>query len=283
MIIDCHVHLNRYWEKQPETLDERVLELERQMKRNRVDIALILTSFLNSDARPCLDDIVKVTSEKKHLWVVAGISYQGLDSTDWNTLRGYLKNGLVRGLKLYPGYEPFFPSDPKLRVVYELAEEFEVPVMVHCGDTFNPKGRLKYAHPLNIDEVAVDFPRVKFVICHLGNPWFDDTMEVIYKNSNVYADISGLVLGDFSDRYERFMCKKFEGFLVVGVEPSKVLYGTDWPIASMESYLRFVDDLHIPSNEKSQILFHNAAALFKLSPEHSMIGNNNKRFSIFSR
>lgn len=281
MIIDCHVHLNRYWEEQPEMLAERLIELERQMKRNRIDIALVLSSCISNPARPSIDEIVEATKEKKHLWVVAGISYFALDNFDWTGLRKHLQDGYVRGIKLYPGYEPYFPDDRKLRVVYELAEEFDVPVMIHCGDTFSPKGRLKYAHPLNVDEVAVDFPRVNFIICHLGNPWFDDTMEVIYKNNNVHADISGLVLGDFSDRYERFMRKKFEGFLLIGIEPSKVLYGTDWPIATMESYLRFVEDLRMPSNEKAQMLFHNSAKLFKLTPDYSLIGAPQKRFSIF--
>ncbi len=281
MIVDCHVHLNRYWEKQPHTLAERLAELEKNMKRNRIDIAMILTSGLTNESRPTIDDIVEATKDKKHLWVVAGVSYLNIDKQDWDGLRTYLRNGYVRGLKLYPGYEPFYPSDKKLRPVYELAEEFDVPVMIHCGDTFSPSGRLKYAHPLHVDDAAVDFPRVKFVICHLGNPWFDDTMEVIYKNNNVYTDISGLVLGDFSERYERYMCKKFEGFLLVGVEPSKVLYGTDWPIASMESYLRFVEDLRMPSAEKAQMLFHNSAALFKLTPDLSFIANGKNGFSVF--
>jgi predicted TIM-barrel fold metal-dependent hydrolase len=281
MIVDCHVHLNRYWEKQPGTLLERLKELEKNMKRNRVDIAMILTSGLVDSSRPSIDEMVEATKDKKHLWVVAGISYLSIDKFNWQGLQSHLKNGLVRGLKLYPGYEPFYPNDKKLRPVYELAEEFDVPVMIHCGDTFSPSGRLKYAHPLHVDDAAVDFPRVKFVICHLGNPWFDDTMEVIYKNKNVYTDISGLVLGDFSERYERYMCKKFEGFLLVGVEPSKVLYGTDWPIASMESYLRFVEDLRMPSSEKAQILFHNSATLFKLSKDYSFIANSKNGLSVF--
>lgn len=281
MIVDCHVHLNRYWEEQPGTLAERIDALEQAMKRNRIDMAMILSSYVVNVARPSIDDIVLAIKDKKHLRVVAGIPFATIEHQNWDSLREHLRLDHVRGLKLYPGYEPFYPSDKKLRPVYELAEEFNVPVMIHCGDTFNPGARLKYAHPLNVDDAAVDFPRVNFIICHLGNPWFDDTMEVIYKNSNVYTDISGLVLGGFSDRYERYLCKKFESFLLAGVEPSKVLYGTDWPIASMESYLRFVDNLRMPSNEKAQLLFSNAANLFKLTKESSLIASDQKRFFSF--
>lgn len=60
---------------------------------------------------------------------------------------------------------------------------------------------MRISHPPHVDDVAVDSPNLKAVICHVGNPWIRDCMEVVYRN--VYADISGLVLGDFSDRFEQ--------------------------------------------------------------------------------
>jgi predicted TIM-barrel fold metal-dependent hydrolase len=170
----------------------------------------------------------------------------------------------VRGLKLYPGYEPFYPNDVKFAPLYDLAAEMNVPVMIHSGDTFTPKGKLKYSHPLHVDEAAVDFPDVNFVICHLGSPWFRDCMEVVYKNKNVYTDISGLVLGDFSDRFESYMRKQLQEMLVYGVEPDKVLFGTDWPISSMESYIDFIEELSIPEKDRKKIMYGNAANLFRL-------------------
>jgi predicted TIM-barrel fold metal-dependent hydrolase len=115
-----------------------------------------------------------------------------------------------------------------------------------------------------VDDVAVDHPDVNFIICHLGNPWFRDCMEVVYKNSNVYTDISGLVLGDFTDRFESYMHKQLQEMLTYGVESDNVLFGTDWPISSMESYLQFVEELRIPDKERQKILWENAAKLFKL-------------------
>jgi uncharacterized protein len=177
----------------------------------------------------------------------------------------------VRGLKLYPGYEPFYPSDEILHPVYELAEEFDVPVMIHTGDTYSPTGKIKYSHPINVDEVAVDFPRVNFVICHLGNPWTRDAMEVVYKNENVYTDISGLVLGDFTDRFEVFMRKQLQEMILFGVNPDSVLYGTDWPICTMETYIKFMRELKLPLAEKKKIFWENGAKLFKFSPDDSQL------------
>jgi hypothetical protein len=264
MIIDCHTHINNYHNEEVESLKGCLDALQREMRRNRVDVALVLTSYKVTPGRPSTHDAVRATRDLPNLYIVAGISYVDFSVEELNSLRGYLREGSVRGLKLYPGYEPFYPSDPKLDPVYALAAEMHVPVMIHCGDTFTPKGKLKYAHPLHVDDVAVDHPDVNFIICHLGNPWFRDCMEVVYKNSNVYTDISGLVLGDFTDRFESYMHKQLQEMLTYGVESDNVLFGTDWPISSMESYLQFVEELRIPDKERQKILWENAAKLFKL-------------------
>lgn len=269
MIIDCHTHVNNYQDESQDRLQENLEKLQREMRRNRVDMALILTSYKNVPGRPSTRAVVEVTRDLKNLYVVAGISYLEFRVELLDELREYLQEGSVRGLKLYPGYQPFYPSDPKLEPVYSLAEEFQVPVMIHTGDTYSPRGKVKFSHPLNIDEVAVDHPNVNFVLCHVGNPWVRDCMEVVYKNSNAYTDISGLVLGNFSDRFEKFMRTQIQEMLLYGVQPEKVLYGTDWPISEMDSYLLFMEELKLPNRDKQKILYDNAAKLFKLSAKDS--------------
>ncbi len=213
--------------------------------------------------RPSTRDVVNATRHLNNIYVVAGISYLNFTQEYLDEVREYLKEGSVRGLKLYPGYEPFYPFDPKLEPVYALAEEFGVPVMIHSGDTYDPKGKVKYAHPLHVDDVAVDHRNVNFVICHIGNPWIRDCMEVVYKNKNVYTDISGLVLGDFTDRFERYMRQQLHDMLLYGVEADNVLFGTDWPISSMESYLEFMEEIKLPPKDMNKIMYENAAKLFK--------------------
>jgi predicted TIM-barrel fold metal-dependent hydrolase len=269
VIIDCHTHINNYHNEDEDLIHERIELLQAEMRRNRVDIALILTSYKIRPGRPSTEVAVKATRHLGNVFIVAGISYASLNPGELEGLREFLKEGSVRGLKLYPGYEPYYPADSKLEPVYALAEEFQVPVMIHSGDTYTPKGKVKYSHPLHIDEVAVDHPNVNFIICHIGNPWIRDCMEVVYKNQNVYTDISGLVLGNFSDRFESYMLKQLQEILLYGVEADNVLYGTDWPISSMESYLRFMDELKIPEPEKRKIYYENAARLFNLSAASS--------------
>ena len=264
MIIDCHTHLNRYEEGQWATLPERYAELKRDMRANRVDHAFVLSSYKVNEARPSTREILEVVGDDPQISVIAGVSYYDYRAADVADLRLMLSEGRIRGLKLYPGYEAFYVHDARMRVVYELAGEYGVPVMIHTGDTFDPKGKVKYAHPLEVDEVAVDFRDVTFVICHLGNPWVTDAMEVIYKNDNVVGDISGFTLGHFDERFEQYMLQKVKEAIIFAGDPSSLLFGTDWPIAQMSGYLRFVRNLGLSEEETELILWKNAARIFNL-------------------
>ncbi|TAK60483.1 MAG: amidohydrolase [Bacteroidetes bacterium] len=264
MIIDCHTHLNNYHNEEQESLATSLENLQREMRKNRVTISLVLTSYKITPGRPSTRSVVEATRHLNSIYVVAGINYYTFHKDELIELREYIREGKVRGLKIYPGYQEFYPNDAKLEPLFELAQEMEIPLMVHTGDTFTPKGKIKYSHPLHCDDLAVDHPKLKIVICHLGNPWFRDCMEVVYKNANVYTDFSGLVLGNFTDRFEQYMAKQLHEMIVWGLEPDKCLYGSDWPISSMESYLDFMDEIKIPVKDKRKIMFENSVRLFKI-------------------
>jgi uncharacterized protein len=264
MIIDIHTHLNNYDPEDCPPLEQRVERLEQSMQDNDVDFALVLSSYEVNANRPSTRELVDALQDKDHFAVAAGISFLNYRERDLREISDYLRAGQVKALKLYPGYEPFYPYDRRCQVIYDLAMEFDVPVMIHTGDTYTPRAKLRYTHPLNVDDVAVDNPGLKLVICHLGNPWFRDCMEVVYKNSNVWADISGLVLGDFTDQFERFMLAQVREMIVYAGEPRYLLYGTDWPICRMRSYLKFIDGLALSDEHKEMILWKNAVDLYRL-------------------
>jgi predicted TIM-barrel fold metal-dependent hydrolase len=256
--------LNRYEDEEPAALHDRYRLLRDEMDENSVDYAIVLSSYKVNDRRPGVDEILEVTKDDPHIGVVAGVSYLHYRAADLAHLRLLLRDKRIIGLKLYPGYEPFYVHDARLRVVYELAGEFQVPVMIHTGDTFDPRGKIKYSHPIEVDEVAVDYPDVTFVICHLGNPWVTDAMEVIYKNENVVGDISGFTLKHFEERFERFMLDQVREVVTYAGNPHSILYGTDWPISGMQSYLRFVEKLDLSDEERKLVLYENAVRVFHL-------------------
>lgn len=264
MIIDCHTHLNNYHEDKVRDIDACLDQLEQDMADSGTDAAFVLTSYKVTPHRPSTAAVVEKIRDRTNIFAVAGISFLHYKQRDLREVADFLEAGLVKGLKMYPGYEPFYPHDGRCKVIYDLAREFDVPVMFHSGDTYSPTGKVRYSHPLHIDDVAVDNPGMKIVICHIGNPWIRDCMEVVYKNEHVYADISGLTLGDFSDRFEKYMLDQVRELITYAGEPKYLLYGTDWPIATMKSYRKFVKTLDISDEERELIMWKNAANLFKI-------------------
>lgn len=188
------------------------------------------------------------------------LNQQGLDE-----LEQLVQQPEAVGIKIYLGYYPYYAYDPIYQPVYELAKQYKVPVVFHTGDTYSERGLLKYAHPLTIDEVAVAHREVNFMMAHLGDPWVLDGIEVVYKNRNVFADLSGLIVGDASecDRMGRhpLAFAHLRQALAYGDHYEKILFGTDWPLAPVAPYLQFVQEL-IPSPYHDAVFYHTALEVF---------------------
>ncbi|GIP31103.1 amidohydrolase family protein [Paenibacillus sp. J2TS4] len=190
-------------------------------------------------------------------------SSEGQDELD--RIEARLRQDFVAGIKLYAGYYHYYVYDAIYGPVYELAKQYRLPVVIHSGDTYSSEGLLKYSHPLTIDELAVQHRDIHFMICHLGDPWVMDAAEVVHKNANVYADLSGLVVGD-SAQFDRFMKEPlfmdhFRRALIYADHYDKMLFGTDWPLAPIDVYIDFVERL-IPEAYHEQVFYSNALQVF---------------------
>jgi len=275
MLIDCHVHLNRYGENDAPTLEARAAALLGKMHEHGVAHAVCLTSYTVNETRPHVDEVIRVLGGDPRVTVIEGLRWRDpAERTDLFNLEQRLRAGSVRGIKLYPGYDRYAIDDPSLESVFRIAAKHDVPVMIHCGDTYSKHAKVRQAHPLLVDDVAVDYPDVKFVICHLGNPWFQDTAQVLYKNENVYADISGLTLGDFHYEFERYMLQRVKDMIMYMGDPGRqLMYGTDWPLAGMRGYKKFFDSLELPDEARENIAWRTAARLFRI--DTSLLGPGN--------
>ncbi|MBE5781196.1 MAG: hypothetical protein E7328_05180 [Clostridiales bacterium] len=177
-----------------------------------------------------------------------------------------LKTDHCVGLKVYAGYQFFYVNDPIYHPFYELAEHYNVPVVIHTGDTANPAAKVKYSHPLTVDDAAVDFPRVQFVMAHYGNPFIIEATEVAKKNPNVSIDLSGMAVGeigpeDFSARYGGYV-QHLRTWMAYLDAYEKLMYGTDWPLADMQSYLRLMQSI-VPEQHHKAVFYENALRVFK--------------------
>ncbi|HEU0052928.1 MAG TPA: amidohydrolase family protein [Longimicrobium sp.] len=264
MIIDCHTHLNRYTPDLPDTLEARHALLRREMDANAVAYALVISSYDVTPDRPPTDEVLDRLADDPRLGVIAAATAEMVRAGDYSALRELVRTRPVKALKLYPGYVPVALTDERMRPFYELAEEADLPVMIHTGDTYERSSRVRFAHPLAVDDVAVEFRRVRFVMAHMGNPWFLDAAEVVYKNDNVFGDVSGLTLGAFEPRFAAFARTKLNEAVAFINDPTKLMFGTDWPIAELGSYLRFVETLELTDEEREGMMWRNAARVFRI-------------------
>ena len=268
MLIDCHVHLNNYYTENGDNrrpTEENVHRLWDAMAANGVDHAVVLTSYKVNVDRPSVEHVLEILAEDPRTTVVEGLRWRSDHRTDLFHMEERIRDGLVKGIKLYPGYDLYAIDDPSLEAVFRIAAKHDVPVMIHCGDTYARNAKVRMAHPLLVDDIAVDYPDVRFVICHLGNPWFQDTAEVLYKNDNVYADISGLTLGDFDYEFERYLVTRVKDMIAYMGDPSRqIMYGSDWPLVEMEPYVKFLEGLDFPEGAREHIAWQTAAELFKI-------------------
>ncbi len=169
----------------------------------------------------------------------------------------------VVGIKIYAGYYHYYVYDKIYEPVYELASNYNLPVVIHSGDTYSERGLLKYSHPLTVDELAVTHRDINFVIAHMGCPWIMDAAEVTYKNENVFADISGIIVEDnaldqcldeplFLDHIKR-------GLIYTGFE--KYFFGSDWPLIKIKPFVEFAKKI-VPEKYHREFFYENAVTVF---------------------
>lgn len=185
-----------------------------------------------------------------------------------------LAQGLARGIygaiKINLGFMHVHADDPRLMPLYALAREFDIPVLFHSGDTGWHRSKLKYAHPLSLDEVIVDHPDVNFVLVHSGNPWFTDAAVLAAKNHNVWLELSSIIEGSLSDVSQatlgRLMVEPIRWMLDYTGKPERFLFGSGWPSVDYPGYVAACASA-IDEQYHRQVFFDNAARLFKWTEE----------------
>jgi hypothetical protein len=240
MIIDCHTHIGRN-----QHIDFLVDQLLKSMDEAKIDKSLVFAGELNNISNEYLLDAIG--PHRDRLMAVAaaspmsrrgGLLGEGVKE-EAKIISDLYGEGKIVACKFYTGYDHFYPYDEIIQDYLISFEEIHCPVIFHSGDCLCSANhaKLKYAHPLHIDEVAVDYPGINFIIAHIGFPWHRDAAEVVYKNKNVFADISGFVYGSFGLNSESSFHKMLEEVLDITGNSDKLLFGTDCPISDQSSYV----------------------------------------------
>jgi len=161
-------------------------------------------------------------------------------------------------VKLHPVHQLFKPNSytenggsyKKLSDVYEYAESNRMTVTFHTGTSVFPRARIKYGDPILLDDVAVDFPKLKIVMAHGGRPfWTQQAFFLIRRHQNVYLDISGIPPNRLLEYFPRLL-----------EISDKTIFGSDWPTMGVESIGHNVQQLlglGLPEQLMTKILYTN--------------------------
>lgn len=176
--------------------------------------------------------------------------------------RRLLAGGGVRGLKLHPPSQQFFPNDRVAYPLYEVFAEARLPVLFHTGHSGMGAGmpggggiRLKYGAPMPIDDVAVDFPDMPIVMAHPSFPWQDEAISIALHKPQVYIDLSG-----WSPKYFSPTLIQYANTLL----RHKVLFGSDYPYLTPHRWLADFEKIGIREEVRPLVLKENAARLLGL-------------------
>jgi uncharacterized protein len=178
-------------------------------------------------------------------------------------------SGAIKGLKLHPPLQQFFPSDRIAYSLYEVFAEARLPVLFHTGHsgigTGLPGGggiRLKFGNPMHIDDVAVDFPDLPIIMAHPSFPWQDEAISICLHKPNVYIDLSG-----WSPKYFSPTLVQYANTLL----KTKVMFGSDYPLITPDRWLADFEKIAIRDEVRPLILKENAIRLLGLKKAEESI------------
>jgi len=166
----------------------------------------------------------------------------------------------IRCLKIHPPHQchaanAYTEGLEALGRIYRRCEERGLPVLVHTGTSIFPGARSKWGNPMELDDVAIDFPKLTIVMAHGGRPlWMEEAFFILRRHPNVYLELSGIPPARLLEYFPRLAD--------IG---HKTIWGTDWPSPGVHDLRKNLDAfraLPLPAELQRAILSDTSLRLF---------------------
>jgi uncharacterized protein len=275
MNIDIHVHpafyeaINKDADK--EEYRHSVLDVHKngiaslqhifnQMKCANLDKLVLLPE----DYTSCEGDVVVSNYEIKSIVDLAPEKFIGFASIDpfredaLEELEKAFKEYNLKGLKLHLGRLKIYPMNERLKSIYELCIRYNKPIIFHSGFSWEPNSISKYTHPLEFEEVAINYPRLRICLAHFGWPWVKETSMLMLKYPNVYADTGILYFDSAREFYNQVFTKDIP---ITWIERSlrhQIMFGSNNPRFEQIRMVEALKELGLSKNSLELIMGENA-------------------------
>lgn len=188
------------------------------------------------------------------------------DVVDLERLRTEYQMGQLGGMgELGIQYEGIAVDDPRMTPIFDMAEEFRVPVLIHHHGTAGPSTafRIALGHPEQLEEILVGRPNLRLIIEASGFPFLEETIALMYRYPNVYGDLSLW-------KYPTEAARKYLDDLVTAGLGKRLMFASD-----QGQYPEVIDELidlvdsaeNLSANQKEDIFYNNAARFLRLAKD----------------
>jgi len=231
MIIDAHIHIPVISENR--TIEQSKALLLEELQKDKADYAILIPDNYPESVIGDVPTCLKLVQNTPQLFLMGTIDLEKQGSEWIKELANLIDQNKIVGMKIFPGHEPFYPTDRRLDAVYELCQETETPMVIHTGINPGHPEVAQYNDPKHIVAVAERYPGMKIILAHFFWPEVEYCYEVTHSYSNIYHDTSGLA---DEEVIEETGFEKIQTVLLKTLQdnPEKTIFGTDYAMCNRQ-------------------------------------------------
>ncbi len=159
------------------------------------------------------------------------------------------------------------PNDPALEPYFALAEEFDVPALIHTEGIgpYVPGFRSNAGNPLLLEDVLVSHPKLRLYVENAAYPYRDQMIAMMYQYPQLYADVSTITWVIPRTAFYDYL----EAFVRAGLG-KRLMFGSDqmrWPEKIGEGIEAIRQAPFLTKEQKRDILYNNAVRFLGLEQE----------------
>jgi hypothetical protein len=156
------------------------------------------------------------------------------------------------------------PNDPRLEPYFALAEEFDVPVLIHTEGIGPPLPGFRSAagSPLLLEEVMVSHPQLRIFVENTGYPYLDEMIGMMYQYPQLYGDVSTITWIIPRSAFYDYLKRLIEAGL-----GKRLMFGSDqmrWPEMIGKGIEAIEEADFLTDEQKRDILYNNAARFLQM-------------------
>lgn len=149
----------------------------------------------------------------------------------------------LKGLKLHPSKQFFYPWDKRLDSIYDICEKHDKPIIFHSGLSWEPDALAKYSRPIEFEELAYKRPNLRICLAHFGWPWVQETAMLMVKYANVYADTGVLYFDNAREFYKRIFTIDIPATWIDRSLRHQIMFGSNNPRFEQIRMAKAIEDL----------------------------------------